>query len=169
VIQAKLRECLKQSCLLVGIGNPLRGDDAFGPLVIEALRGNTKLPLLDVGSAPENFIGPLTRTAPAHIILLDAVSLEAPPGSLHWLEPSELEPSAVSTHAPSLDLLVSLIKQCSGETRVHILGVVPSQVGFGDRLSDQTRQAVEQVTSMIAQLAPPDQDPRTPCSPSDRD
>jgi len=149
---------LQPPCLLVGIGNILRGDDSFGPRVIHLLRNQTSLPLVDAGCAPENSLGPITRLAPRQIILIDAVTLDAPPGSLHWIEPDELAPGGISTHALSLELMVNFIRQ-STQAQVHILGVVPVRLGLGNSFSPQVARAAEQLVSIIKKLAPADSQP----------
>jgi hydrogenase maturation protease len=63
------------SCvLIVGIGNPLQGPDAFGPAVIERLRTQSALPsgadLLDAGT---DLLSCLDRFADVdHVVLVDA-------------------------------------------------------------------------------------------------
>ena len=150
-----LEQHIKPGSLLVGVGNTLCGDDGFGPLVIKLLQGKTSLSLLDAGSAPENSLGKIGKLAPSEIIFIDAISLEASAGSLHWIEPDELEHLGISTHAPSLDLLVSFIKQNNQNAQVHLVGTVPVQVGFGTAMSDEVRQAAEELVGLISTLYPP--------------
>jgi len=154
VIKKKLANSVKQHCLLLGVGNVLRADDAFGPMVIKQLEGRTSLPLLDGGSAPENSLGAVCRLNASEIIIIDALCLKAPVGSLHWIEPDELENFSISTHAPSLDLLVSFIHQHNAETQVHIIGVVPEKLDFGMGPSEKIRQAAEELAAIISSLCP---------------
>jgi len=154
VIAEKLALCIKRPCVLVGVGNVMRGDDGFGPLVIDLLRGQTSLPLFNVGQTPENWLGPIAAAAPANVIIFDAVSVDAPVGSLHWVEPEDLQMAGVSTHSLSLDVFASFLSQ-TAEAEVHLLGVVPEQTGLGDCMSAKVRQGVDRVVSMISDLCPP--------------
>jgi len=155
LIRHNLHNCLKNKCLVVGVGNSLRGDDAFGPQVIKRLKGKTSLHLLDAGVAPENLMGPIRRFNPSDIIILDAVCLDAPPGSLHWIDPNDLDQISVSTHASSLDLLFSYLKNDNPKVKMFILGVVPAGIGLGDKISDPVTQALNEIVALFIELAPP--------------
>jgi hypothetical protein len=48
---------LKGKVLLIGIENPLRGDDASGPALIEVLANRVSSDLLDAGEVPESYVG----------------------------------------------------------------------------------------------------------------
>ncbi len=155
LIRHNLHKCLKNKCLVVGVGNSLRGDDAFGPLAIKQLKGKTSLPLLDAGVAPENLMGPIRRLNPANIIILDAVSTDAPPGSLHWIDPNDLDQISVSTHASSLDLLFSYLKNDNPKVKMYILGAVPTRIGLGESISEPIDQALNEIVALFNELAPP--------------
>jgi len=159
LISSLLRQHLKKdNCLLIGVGNILCGDDSFGPRVIQHLKGKTSLKVMDAGTAPENMLGPILNLAPEVVVIVDAVSLDAPIGSLHWLTPEELEGGGISTHAPSLDLLVSYIHQYNPGSRMYILGAVPSSTRLGDNISDELKQAADKLVSIIAELFPAEKD-----------
>ena len=142
--------------LLLGMGNFLRGDDGFGPWVIRHLKDKTSLMLLDAGANPENMFGPLRRLRPEEIIIVDAVSLDAPPGSLHWLDPRQIDNVGLSTHAPSLDLFITFLQANRMDAPVHIIGVVPSQLNMAGRLSPEVQEAAHAVVALIAELFPPE-------------
>ena len=55
MIAERLAECAEHPCVLVGIGNSMRGDDGFGPLVVDLLGDKTSVPLFNVGETPENW------------------------------------------------------------------------------------------------------------------
>ena len=166
LIADRLAQSLKHRCALVGVGNRLRGDDGFGPLVIDLLAGKTSLQLFDVGSNPENYLGPITDAAPEEVILIDAIAFDAPVGSLHWLEPDDLLAAGTSTHAPSFDMFVSYMAQ-SIAAQTHILGVVPAQMQITAEISGPVRTAADRLASLITALSPPvapDPCPNTPAS-----
>ncbi|MCK5271879.1 MAG: hydrogenase maturation protease [Sedimentisphaerales bacterium] len=154
LIRAMLEQCRQRKCLLVGIGNILQSDDGFGPYVIENLRGKTSVSLLDGGSSPENMLGPILKISPDELIIVDTLCLDAPVGTLHWVEPDELENVGISTHAPSLDIFVSYIKQHNYDTRIHIIGVVPAQITFGEDISRKVRQSAEELIVIISNIFP---------------
>lgn len=84
--------------LVAGIGNLLRGDDGFGPAVVEALAGE-RLPegvrVVELGIAGINLVQELMEGYDA-LLLVDAVERQAPPGTLFVLEPLVPDPAAMS-------------------------------------------------------------------------
>jgi hydrogenase maturation protease len=78
--------------LVLGLGNPLMGDDGVGVAVLERLREEWDLPedveLIDGGTWGMNLL-PMVETA-EHLILIDAIKSGTKPGTLTVLERSEL-------------------------------------------------------------------------------
>lgn len=68
-----------------GIGNHLFGDDGVGVLMARELTARAGRQadclVLDAGTAPENFTGPLRRFRPDFVLLVDAAQLSAEPGT----------------------------------------------------------------------------------------
>jgi hydrogenase maturation protease len=93
--------------VIVGVGNPYRGDDGFGPAVIDGLRGWIDAPLFDAGFAPENYAQRIADLAPDRVLLLDAADLDAPAGTLRLSRPVAGRTLSLSTHAGGLELLAS--------------------------------------------------------------
>jgi hydrogenase 3 maturation protease len=93
--------------VIVGIGNPYRGDDGFGPAVIAALRGRIDAPLFDAGFAPENYAQRIAELAPDRILLLDAADLGVPAGTLRLTRPVSGPTLSLSTHTGGLELLAT--------------------------------------------------------------
>ena len=65
--------------ILLGIGNPLNGDDGVGIYVAERFRKENWIPLT-CGTAPENFTGIIRKNKPACLILVDAAAMGISPG-----------------------------------------------------------------------------------------
>lgn len=75
--------------LVAGVGNVLRGDDGFGPAVIDALMAAGDLPqgvrAVEVGIGGINLVHELMDGYDV-LVLVDAVDRSATPGSLYVLE-----------------------------------------------------------------------------------
>lgn len=99
----QLKERLKGNVVMVGVGNPLRGDDAVGPALVERLYGKIEADLLDVGEVPESYLSRITDLQPDTVLILDAVDVGAKPGSLAIIETSDLGNLNLSTHKMGLD------------------------------------------------------------------
>ncbi|MDF1500118.1 MAG: hydrogenase maturation protease [Anaerolineales bacterium] len=68
--------------LVLGLGNPLRGDDGVGCAVVEALANSPDLPegleLIDGGASGVKMLSMIDGYE--HVIIVDAADLESPPG-----------------------------------------------------------------------------------------
>ena len=137
---------------VVGIGQTLRGDDGAGPAVIgrlAALPPHEALLLVDAGHAPENCLGPIIRFRPDVILLIDAARGGNEPGAVVWLRPEEAEGRGGSTHTLSLAMLGGYLVAESGAV-VHIVGIEPASVAFGEGLSPAVARAAADVATTIA-------------------
>lgn len=134
--------------LLLGVGNDMRGDDAFGPLLARRLRV-LGMPAIDGGTAPENVTGPIRRAAPEVLIVADAAELGEPAGTLRLLAPFDLADGATSTHDPSLRILHRyLAEEMTFEMRV--LAVQPACRDLGDPVSFAVLRAIEEVATILS-------------------
>lgn len=131
---------------MVGVGDPLRGDDGAGPAVIEGLRAR---PLPGVGLATHWGEGASLMEAwkgCRQVILVDAMVTGAPPGTLRWFGPENLPESGTfpySTHrfglAEALQLAAVL-----GELpeELAVLGIEGRAFDAGAGLSPEVSGAV---------------------------
>ena len=134
---------------LVGVGNRLRGDDGAGPALADRLRrpgaargeGAARWRVLDAGTVPENFLGPLLEAAPDVVLFADAVDHGGAAGEWVVAAPDALEPRDGGTHAPSLRLVAGLLAAHGIEC--WLLGVQPGPRAFGEGLTRGVAAAVE--------------------------
>ncbi|MDI6698558.1 MAG: hydrogenase maturation protease [Candidatus Saccharicenans sp.] len=147
-----LRKLLAEKICLVGIGNHLRGDDGFGPYFIEKIREKSLLPeenLMTVEDVPENYAFPISRKDVGSVVFVDAVILEAPPGTvvLGPLEELEEVGQIASTHKLSLRLTARVIEEAG--KRVYLLGMVPETMEFGRELSPKIRRVTDELVGLL--------------------
>ncbi|MBC7362753.1 MAG: hydrogenase maturation protease [Candidatus Aminicenantes bacterium] len=150
-----LREVLREKTCFVGIGNKMRGDDGFGPYVIERLRENAVFPenqLLTVEDVPENYAFPISRQEVSNVVFLDAVILNAPAGTVIFGPLAEFEEigQIASTHKLSLRLTARVIEETG--KKVFLLGVVPSSLEFGQELSSEIKDVSDEVVDLIKKI-----------------
>jgi hydrogenase maturation protease len=132
---------------VVGIGNALRGDDAFGPAVVAALEPCPALRLFDVQAVPESFLVPIVSSGCAGVLFVDAADLGAEPGRVALVPAEHLAEVDISTHAISLALVAEAIQGLArGESGRHVpcalLGAQPADLTTADRLSPAMTAAV---------------------------
>lgn len=146
-----LSDLLKRRWLLLGVGNDLRGDDSFGPLLARELNGRG-LPALDGGPAPENLTGPILRKKPEVLILADAADFFAEPGTVRLVRPDDLAQGSGSTHDPGFGLLVAYLNE-QNPVEVHLLACQPRTLDFGVEPSPEIRAAVASLAEAIAEAS----------------
>jgi len=149
----QLERAVRLGCVLVGVGNTARGDDGFGPALIARLRGHTSLALLDAGPVPENYLERIARAQTPVVVFADALALDAPKGSLHWIQADDIGAGGASTHTGSLKIAALYLKQTCG-AHVALLGVVAQDVRFGQPLSPPVARAIDTLAQTIVRLSP---------------
>ncbi|MBN3039439.1 MAG: hydrogenase 3 maturation endopeptidase HyCI [Candidatus Omnitrophica bacterium] len=144
----RLTQILKGKVVIIGIGNPLRADDAFGPVLIKRLQGKVKAVCIDAASTPENHTGKIIKEKPDTILLLDALHLGAVPGEWAILEKDEIVKSGFSTHDTSCHMFIEYLEQ-NTPAKIYMLGVEPKSIALGEPMSDEIEQALEQICQKI--------------------
>jgi len=136
---ARLSDHLTGRVVIVGVGNRMKGDDGFGPAMIDLLRGRVKATLFDCGTVPENFLKPIRQAQPGTVLVLDAADFSDRPGSIAVIEPDRWSGGGFSSHSMSLKLFADLISQDTG-AGVFLVAVQPRQLGFGEQMSPEVRE-----------------------------
>ena len=139
------------AALVVGVGNPDRGDDGAGPAVVEELSRVAKgLRVLDAGDAPERYLGPMAESGAAVVVFVDAVDFGGEPGQAALLEERDLPRRSCVTHRSSLGLVMRYLKEQAGQ-RSLLLGIQPGSVAVGQGLTPPVQAAVKGVTAAISE------------------
>jgi hydrogenase maturation protease len=122
-----LSEILKiRPLLLLGMGNPMRGDDAIGHLLAESLESLNSEGFQShaVGTAIENAMSWIRQTAGGAVLLVDAVFDESlAEGSWALYPPEMLDSMCHSTHSIPLSMLISFWQKEIPGLQVYFLGV----------------------------------------------
>jgi len=96
--------------LILGIGNPLRGDDGLGPALIKRLQGKVGAVMIDAGDAPENHLFAIAKANPQAIVILDTARLGSQPGQVALVEVDDLVMSEATTHNTPLALFTKSLR-----------------------------------------------------------
>ena len=150
-MEKQLAPILKGKIVIVGIGNLLRGDDGFGPYLVELLRDGITAVCIDAGTAPESYIGKIIKEEPDTVLIVDAVHLGLPAGKFRVMEKSEILKSGFTTHDLSPRMFMDHLEQ---GTRAHIymLGVQPQSVHFGDEMSEPVKKTAGQLAGQMREI-----------------
>jgi hydrogenase maturation protease len=134
---------------VVGLGNVLMGDDAFGPYVVQILEAGYAFPrdvaVLDLGTPGLDLTSHLTGLE--HLILVDTVRSEGRPGDLRTYRRAEIlghSPSPRrSPHDPGLaEALLIVELEGRGPRGVLLVGVIPESAQGRLGLSRAVRQSI---------------------------
>ena len=136
--------------VILGIGNPLRGDDAIGLIVAKHLKGKvpSTVNVLLCETVPESFSGEITRHKPSHVLMIDSAMLNEKPGFSRLIPPEKIVGTAISTHAMPLSVLADYLKK-TADAKVVLLGIQPKNVDFSEGLTPELQQAAEQIAKTI--------------------
>jgi hydrogenase maturation protease len=154
-----MRTTEKSKTLIIGVGNPDRGDDAAGILVARQLKR----------ASPEGFevieqIGDGAALMDAWqgfdtVILVDAVQSGAPPGTIHRLDArAQPIPSRFfhcSTHAFGVAEAIETARALDRlPPRVLVFGIEGNNFGAGEEISDKISAACTEVAARIRERLP---------------
>ena len=142
---------------VLGVGNPMRSDDAAGVLLARALserdcaRNTDCVLILEAGQAPENRTGELRRFGPDVVVIIAAADMKEWPGTIRWIPEDSIDGMSASTHSLPLSLLARYLK-LELNCVVTILGIQFVSNELGERVSPEVLQAVEEVAGVLDEL-----------------
>ena len=142
--------------LIIGYGNPLRGDDGLGWQAAERLAVELTDPEIEIKAVHQltpELAEPLSRTSLA--IFIDAAA-RGEPGAVLRRPLSPANGEAAFTHQATPAALLAMSRVLFGRAPEAVLFSVPVEsAAFGHRLSPVVQQAMERLCEEIsAMLAP---------------
>jgi hydrogenase 3 maturation protease len=145
---------LDSRSVLVGVGNPLRGDDGFGPELISRLGEGMPFKTIDAGEMPEDCLDQVIALKPARVLIADAVAFGGKPGEAVLLEPESLgKRITVSTHQLPLMMFIRLIRDRLPGAEIRVLGLQPRSIELGRGLSPQVDKSMDMLAQIITGAA----------------
>ena len=151
--------------MVLGIGNPLGGDDAVGTYVVDLLNRalGTACPrrrgikpaipagitAMDAGTAPESYTSVIRRRRPDLLILVDAADMGLAAGALRIIPAENIRTLSFSTHSMPLSTFISYVESFC--RKVLLVGIQPGQTETGAPVSQVVRQSARKLTKTILQ------------------
>jgi hydrogenase 3 maturation protease len=146
--EEQLAAGLEGIVVVMGIGNPLRGDDAAGSLAARRIVGSPGVCVIDAQDVPEDYVLRVVNERPDTVVLIDSVDLESAPGSVAFLGRDQVAEYWPSTHRTPLSLLMGILEQ-ETHARVIGIGIQPAQTEFLSPLSSAVAASVDHVADML--------------------
>jgi hydrogenase 3 maturation protease len=155
-VYAFLKERLMdaQRLAVLGAGSTLRGDDAAGMRIVEALQAEFDLKqypqlLLCPGeTAPENYSGKIRQFQPTHFLVIDAADVNAPPGSIVEIRPEDVGGPTFCSHMLPLRVMIRYLSQETG-TDVTLLVIQYKSIEFDTGMTDEVQAAVNELSCAL--------------------
>ena len=141
--------------LILGVGNPLFGDDGFGIEVVRRLQqlvNRGDVDIIDGGTAGIYLI-PLLENR-RRVILVDAVDFKGVPGQILQAWDDEIPRRIgvrLSEHQVNLHEILALLDLLSAQPQtLELIGVQPRHFRFGEGLSPEVEAAAGSVVESLA-------------------
>jgi hydrogenase maturation protease len=153
---------MSRGVLVAGIGNIFRSDDAFGVEVAQRLAGRT----LPSGVRAEDYgirglhLAYELLEGYDSLVLIDAVAMGEPAGTLAVMEPGHHEGAAADEMPPVLDahtmgpdvVLATLARLGGSVERIYIVGCQPADLQEGMGLTPAVAAAVDDAVEICCDL-----------------
>lgn len=148
---------MTKSVAVIGLGNILVGDDAFGPFAVRQFGAlydvDDAVRVLDLGT-PGLDLAPHLEGVDA-LIVLDTVSADASPGSIRTYHKDDLlakpPPQRTNPHQPGVkETILTLELEGEAPEDVLLIGVVPENVATGVGMTAVVRDAVSAALDRLA-------------------
>ena len=150
-IKETLSRILKEKSVIVGVGNILRGDDAFGPLLIEKIKDKVGMLCIDAGTAPENYLGKIVKEKPEAVLIVDAAALDLASGEYDILKKDDIVKSGFTTHDLSPVLFIEYLEN-ETDADIYMLAVQPETTAFGEEVSTNMAKALDEISQLIEEM-----------------
>jgi hydrogenase maturation protease len=142
--------------VVIGLGNPLVGDDGLGLAALERLRARGTggdVELVDGGTWGLSLL-PVIESA-ARVLLLDAIDAGGSPGTLHILRRPDLPrylATRISPHEVDLQDVLALAELRGTLPQETVaIGLQPGRVETGCDLSDAVRTRLDELVAAVEQ------------------
>jgi hydrogenase maturation protease len=141
--------------LVLGLGNVLLGDDGTGAAALDRLERDYQIPpavrLVEGGTLGLSLLDEIAEAQ--HVILVDAVATDAPPGTLVRLDGADVIDAVrerLSVHQVGVaDLLNAARLIGRYPASVVLLGLVPGLIGLGVGRTREVDAAIDALVSAI--------------------
>ena len=138
---------LKGKVIVLGIGNALRSDDGAGPVLASRIKAKVPFTVFDAEESPENYLEKIIKEKPDTVVIIDTVDFGGKPGEFKFLHPDDIKTiNLFATHNASISLTINYL-QNNLKADIIILIIQPKSINFGDKLSQEVADALDELES----------------------
>ena len=155
-LRVNLKEWLRNSkkVVIAGIGNPIRSDDVIGVKIVQELKNKVpkEVELYECETVPENFIEPIAKLNPTHILLIDAAFLGLKPGDTRLLNPKKIiNFSPITSHTLPLRIFCELLQKMT-DAKIALLLIEPKNTDFGEKVSSEIQDSLVFIVKILIEF-----------------
>lgn len=147
-LREQLSKAIQGNVVVMGIGNPCRGDDAAGSRVVQRIRNAPGVCVIDAQEIPENYLRQAANQRPDTIVLIDCVDMKSEPGSVALFDADQTAAYWPSTHRMPIGMLADYLERTT-HARVFLLAIQPHQTSFLQTLSAEVLASVEDIADLL--------------------
>ncbi len=149
---------MKKPVVVLGLGNPLMGDEGIGIYLIERLAGSAadypSVDFLDAGTGGLSVLYQIEGRRKA--IFIDCAFMDEEPGTIRRFTPDEVRSRKVlahqSLHEADLMRIIELARQLGqAPEEIVIFGIQPQRVEFTQGLSPALVGRTDEYVSLVLQ------------------
>ena len=149
---ASAMEAEDKQIILIGVGNPLRGDDVVGVKIARELESKLKIEkvkILIVEDRVDLIPSFLKGLNPGLILIFDAADFGGKPGEIKIMSPAESSGKTISTHELPLDLMLRLAEVSAP---AYVVGIQISSLGIGESMNSLVEKAAEEIVEFLLNI-----------------
>jgi len=147
-LREQLSSAMQGNVVVMGIGNPCRGDDAAGSCVAQQICGAPSVRVIDAQDVPENYLCQVADQRPDTIVLIDCVDMQSAPGSVALFDEDQTAAYWPSTHRVPMSLLVDYLERTT-HARIFLIAIQPHDTGFLQSMSAEVLSSVEAIADVL--------------------
>ena len=141
-LKLDLKKILKGKIAILGIGNPFKGDDAVGTVLVERIDNLNNFDCINCGMSPENYTQEIISKNPDTLIIIDAVNINGKPGDVVLLKPEKLKDECFDSHRIPISVLIKYLKNYIKDN-IYVLGIQPKIISYGTHLSKEVSESID--------------------------
>ncbi len=147
-LREELASAIHGQVVVMGIGNPCRGDDAAGSMVAQLISDAPGVRVIDAQDVPENYLRQVVGENPDTVVLIDSVDLHSAPGSLALLDKEEVAGYWPSTHRMPLSLPMDYLER-ETQARIFLIAIQPRHTTFMQPMSGEVHASVTSIAEVL--------------------
>ena len=150
-LQEQLAARIQGNVVIMGIGNPCRGDDAAGGLVARQIRDAPGVRVIDAQDVPEDYLCLVVNHRPDTVVLIDSVDLDSAPGSIALLDKDQVAGYWPSTHRVPICLLMNYLER-ETNARIFLVAIQPRQTVFLEPMSEEVYASGVRIAEVLSSV-----------------